>query len=150
MRFLVADLGREDLLLGYPWLATFEPTLHWRTATIHEKILPIVISSINPRRIPQFPVIATIHTEEEKTRIVHELEQDCTIRGISTDLDIQAKKQQEKAVVPAEYSSFSRLFSEEASQRFPPITTLGSCNRTQTKYTRHSRLQSLPNGSTRR
>ena len=59
MRFLVADLGREDLLLGYPWLATFEPTLHWRTATIHEKILPIVISSINPRRISQFPVIAT-------------------------------------------------------------------------------------------
>ena len=120
MRFLVADLGREELLLGYPWLATFEPSLHWRTATIHEKILPIVISSINPRRIPQFPVIATIHTEEEKTRIVQELEQDCTIRGISTDLDIQANKQQEKAVVPAEYSSFSRLFSEEASQRFPP------------------------------
>src|SRR6202453_187235 len=99
MRFLVADLGREELLLGYPWLATFEPSLHWRTATIHEKILPIVISSINPRRIPQFPVIAAIHTEEEKTCIVQELEQDCTIRGISTDLDIQAKKQQEKTIV---------------------------------------------------
>ena len=53
-------------------------------------------------------------------RIVQELEQDCTIRGISTELDIQAKKQQAKAVVPVEYSSFSRLFSEEASQRFPP------------------------------
>src|SRR6202453_3797783 len=24
MRFLVADLGREELLLGYPWLATFK------------------------------------------------------------------------------------------------------------------------------
>ena len=120
MCFLVADLGREDLLLGYPWLATFEPTLHWRTATIHEKILPIVISSINPKRIPRFPVIATTHTEEEKMCIVHELEQDCTIRGISTELDIQAKKQQEKTVVPVEYSSFNRLFSEEASQRFPP------------------------------
>ena len=51
MRFLVADLGQEDLILGYPWLATFEPTLNWRTATIHEKLLPIVISSVNPRRI---------------------------------------------------------------------------------------------------
>ena len=120
MRFLVADLGREDLLLGYPWLATFEPTLHWRTATIHEKILPIVISSVHPRCVLKNPIIATIQTEEEKMRIVHELEQDCTIRGISTDLDIQANKQQEKATVPAEYSSFSRLFSEEASQRFPP------------------------------
>ena len=106
MRFLVADLGREELLLGYPWLATFEPSLHWRTATINEKILPIVISSINPKHISQFPVIAMTHTEEEKTRIVQELEQDCTIRGISTDLDIQAKKQQERTEVPAEYSSF--------------------------------------------
>ena len=27
MRFLVMDLGHEDLILGYPWLATFEPNL---------------------------------------------------------------------------------------------------------------------------
>src|ERR1700677_1794217 len=120
MRFLVADLGREEMLLGYPWLATFEPSLHWQTATIHEKILPIVISSVNPRRIPKFPVIATIQTEEEKTRIMNELAQECTIRGVATELDIQANKQQVKAVVPVEYSTFSRLFSEEASQRFPP------------------------------
>ena len=39
---------------------------------------------------------------------------------MSTELDIQANKQQEKASVPAEYSSFKPLFSEEASQRFPP------------------------------
>ena len=25
MRFLITDLGSEDLILGYPWLATFEP-----------------------------------------------------------------------------------------------------------------------------
>jgi len=101
-------------------LATFEPTLNWRTATIHEKLLPIVISSVNPRRIQKFPVIASIQTEEEKTHILHELTNDCTIRGIATELDIQANKQQEKASVPAEYQLFKRLFSEEESQRFPP------------------------------
>ena len=25
MKFLVTDLGGEDLILGYPWLSTFEP-----------------------------------------------------------------------------------------------------------------------------
>jgi hypothetical protein len=29
MRFLITDIGSEDLLLGYPWLATFEPRFNW-------------------------------------------------------------------------------------------------------------------------
>jgi hypothetical protein len=29
MRFLVTDLGDEDLILGYPWLAMFEPQFNW-------------------------------------------------------------------------------------------------------------------------
>ena len=34
MRFLVTDLGGEDIILGYPWLAMFEPPITWGTATI--------------------------------------------------------------------------------------------------------------------
>jgi hypothetical protein len=30
MRFLVSDIGREDAILGYPWLATFEPHFSWK------------------------------------------------------------------------------------------------------------------------
>jgi hypothetical protein len=29
MRFLITDIGREEILLGYPWLATFEPRFDW-------------------------------------------------------------------------------------------------------------------------
>ena len=29
MRFLVTNIGHEDILLGYPWLATFEPKFRW-------------------------------------------------------------------------------------------------------------------------
>ena len=32
MRFLVTDLGGEVLILGYPWLSTFEPKFRWRDA----------------------------------------------------------------------------------------------------------------------
>ena len=48
------------------------------------------------------------------------MQRDCTIRGVATELDIQANKQQIKASVPAEYHQFKKLFSEEDSQRFPP------------------------------
>ena len=42
MKFLVTDLGREDLILGYPWLSTFEPKFRWRDASIDTSFLPIV------------------------------------------------------------------------------------------------------------
>jgi hypothetical protein len=29
MCFLVTDIGSEDILLGYPWLASFEPKFNW-------------------------------------------------------------------------------------------------------------------------
>jgi hypothetical protein len=79
MCFLITNIGSEDPLLGYPWLASFEPRFNWRSAIINEKVLPVVISSINPCVIRQQPVIATLLTEEEKQSIVHTLETQSTI-----------------------------------------------------------------------
>ena len=45
MRFLITDLGTEDLILGYPWLAIFEPKFKWRDASINVEYLP---SLFNP------------------------------------------------------------------------------------------------------
>jgi hypothetical protein len=47
MRFLVTDLGDEDLILGYPWLATFEPQFNWRSSVINTAHLPIIVRSLN-------------------------------------------------------------------------------------------------------
>ena len=48
MRFYITNIGKEDLFLGYPWLAAYEPRFIWRDATIGEEALPVVIRSINP------------------------------------------------------------------------------------------------------
>src|SRR5260370_37506663 len=45
MVFLVTELGAKDLLLGYPWLATYEPHISWRLATPFGDTLPIIIQS---------------------------------------------------------------------------------------------------------
>ena len=47
MRFLVTDLGVEDVILGYPWLARFEPDFGWREGVIDEKHLPIIAQSLD-------------------------------------------------------------------------------------------------------
>jgi hypothetical protein len=107
MQFLVTNIGNEEVLLGYPWLATFEPRFNWRSAVIDEHILPIIISSINPRIIKQHPTIATGISEENKQSIVRQLEIECHVRGVATNLAIQAGAEQAKIELPKEYQEFA-------------------------------------------
>ena len=60
MCFLVTDLGNEDLILGYPWLSTFEPSFSWREGVINTTFLPIFIWSLDWRKTHFKPTIARI------------------------------------------------------------------------------------------
>jgi hypothetical protein len=119
MRFLVSDIGREDAILGYPWLATFEPHFSWKHGAINTSHLPIVLNSVNPRLIQQGETIATLHTEDKQS-ILDELTHECTARGVSTDLAIDAKSEAKEVTLPPEYQCFASVFSEEESHCFPP------------------------------
>jgi hypothetical protein len=79
MRFLVTDIGHKEVLLGYPWLATFKPKFNWRSAVVDEHILPIIISSINPYITQNQPIIAMTLSEETKQSIIRQLDMECTI-----------------------------------------------------------------------
>src|SRR5260370_20949184 len=119
MRFLLTDLRGEDLILGYPWLATFEPKVTWKTATIDTTVLPVVIQTVNPRIERIAPIIARTLTDPEKWNIVHELTDQSTIRTTATDLAIAAKQYTTKTEVPPEYRKHAKAFNEEKAQRFP-------------------------------
>ena len=107
----------ENLLLGYPWLAAFEPGFKWQPAIMDSINFPVIISSSIPS--PSKVVIATL-THEDKLEVVHQLEEQCTIRGIATELAIQAGEGKKKVEIPPQYTKFKHLFSEEVSHRFPP------------------------------
>ena len=104
MRFLVTDIGNEDILLGYPWLATFEPKFGWKDAVIETRALPIIITTTRP--VDSRTVIAGLQTEDKKNEIVQELEETTTIRGIATELAIQAGEGKKKVEIPAVYDRF--------------------------------------------
>jgi hypothetical protein len=58
MRFLITDLGLEDLILGYPWLVAFEPQFQWKDAIIDTKYIPIVIRSLDWKSLWIKPTIS--------------------------------------------------------------------------------------------
>jgi len=135
MRFLVTDLGVEDIILGYPWLATFEPQFSWKDATVDTKILPVVIRSpdwhtlilrpsIQRAKTDREPIIANTHigrtvTDDAKQWIIDILTEEVTIHSISTDLARQAEQYTTKIEVPEKYQRHAKVFSKEAAQRFP-------------------------------
>ena len=82
MRFLVSDIRRESLILGYPWLAAFEPCFKWKEGTLDPRYLPIICRSVRPTQKPE--------DQQERRAIVAQLEEESTNRTIATELAIHA------------------------------------------------------------
>ena len=117
MRFLVTDLGTEDLILGYPWLAVFEPKFQWRDTSIDVEYLSIIIQSLNWKKIclqiqdPIDPIpesqISRIQTtplsDAKKDLIVQDLSHECEIRmSIASQLAQKAQQYTKKVEIPEE------------------------------------------------
>jgi hypothetical protein len=129
MWFLVTNLGLEDLILGYPWLAYFEPKFSWKEGVIDTTHLPVIIRSLSWHQTTQTIVsnatVAQIVTEplsdQEKDQIVRELEDKCSSgRGMATQFTQEAQQYTQKVEIPPEYQRHTKVFDEEASNRFPP------------------------------
>ena len=123
MRFLITDIRREDVLLGYPWLAAYEPRFSWKHGTIDEGNLPIVLKTIRP--MDRRDVLAHYLSTEAKGNTDNQLQErsragPSEIRTTAVELAIAAGQQKTKSTIPVEYQQFAALFSEEESRRFPP------------------------------
>ena len=103
MNFLVMDIGNKEVLLGYPWLATYEPRISWQLAAPTGDVLPVIIRSQANQTLsdPSQPVVES-HTH-----------------AMATELAIAAQKPEEKVTLPPEYAEFALLFNEEASHHLP-------------------------------
>ena len=128
MRFLVTSLGNKDLILGYPWLTTFEPQFNWTNGVIDTSYLPVVIHSLDWNTLKIRPTIAIRNTEEEapplariqQIHIQEELAQESNVwANISTELAQKAGQYTQKVEILEHYQHFVRVFDEEASHRLP-------------------------------
>ncbi len=105
LRFLIMNLGKDEVILGYPWLTAFEPIIHWRDATLDKTCQPVVISSVKPDEVQ----IAATMTEEEWERINQESEEPYTmLRKVTTASELAQKAMDKmpktfEQMVPEEY-----------------------------------------------
>jgi len=100
----------EDIVLGYPWLSTFEPQFNWTSAVINEKALLVVVRSVNPQIPGKEPIIAWLHTQKDTQKPGQ-------IRATtSTELAIAAHQYTKKMKVPSKYQPFAKVFSKEESK----------------------------------
>ena len=128
MKFLVTDLGGEDLILGYPWLSTFEPKFKWRDAAIGTSFLPIIIQSVDWRKSQIKPIIARIvkgqrmltRRQLQQKTIFQELERESWLKGISIELSREAGKFTKEVEVPKEYQRHARIFDPVESKKLSP------------------------------
>ena len=128
MKFLVTDLGGEYLILGYPWLSTFEPKFRWRDAAIDTSFLPINIRSVDWRKSWITPVIARIikgqrlqtKTQRQQEAIFQELERESSLKVISIELSREARRFTQDIEVPEEYRRHARIFDPVESKKLPP------------------------------
>ena len=47
MKFLITYLGEDEIVLGFPWLAAFQPKINWKEAVLEENLQPVVIKTLN-------------------------------------------------------------------------------------------------------
>ena len=111
IQFLITNIGNEDIILRYPWMAAFEPQFVWKNGVIHERELPIILRSVNPFTPRKDPIIAQCKSTENDGRLA---------ATTSTELAIKAQQYTKKVEVPVEYQQFAKVFSEQESKRFPP------------------------------
>src|SRR6266702_688030 len=124
LRFLITNLGRDEVILGYPWLTAFEPIIHWKDATLDRTCQPVIISSINPKTHLSMTI-----TEEEWEEMNEEKEKPHAIlRKTTTALELAQKamdktKKTFEQMVPEEYRRHARTINKKESHRFPPART---------------------------
>ncbi len=129
LRFLITNLGRDEVILGYPWFTAFEPKIRWREATLEEEYQPVIITTINTHEPTIELAIWALETygldEEAWEQLVNKEEPYIAIRKTTTASELAQKAMDHttktfEQMVAAPYHRHRKVFNEEASHRFPP------------------------------
>jgi Reverse transcriptase (RNA-dependent DNA polymerase) len=141
-RFYITGLGKQRIILGFPWLHKHNPIIDWKKGEITFKPFRInwrrLMEKGKPIRQEQQPKIEEVVDEEESKNqptlpivkdklgvYIELLETNVWIHktNIATELAIEenSKKQDktDKQLVLAEYHEYLDIFNEEKAHRFP-------------------------------
>jgi len=133
LQFLITNLGKDKVILGYPWFTAFEPKIQWREATLEEEYQPVVITTINTCENMIESAIWALETYNLDEEAWEQLTDEEEEPYIAIHKTMTASKLAQKAMdhtektfeqmVPSQYHRHQKVFSEEVSHRFLPKCT---------------------------
>ena len=94
--FYVANLGRDCIILGYPWFQKFNPHFDWNTNTLEGDKVEIDMAGYRTKLATSLQVRALTEADKEEDR-----------------KSVQAQ-------IPEAYHKYWEVFSERASYWYPP------------------------------
>jgi Reverse transcriptase (RNA-dependent DNA polymerase) len=103
-RFLLADIGEDNLILGYPFFEAANPSINWTDGTMDQDV---TLSALEEWE--ELPENMLFHPQIAKVTMAQQLAEQATNQKVRTWQEI----------VPEKYHRHGKVFSEQASERFP-------------------------------
>ena len=115
-QFLVADIGDDEMILGYPFLIGTNPSMDWKKGKLYG-----TVAAFAPGHEAYSEGADQVCQKYES--FIKQVDEDIVVKKttLSTQLAIQAKQEDKdwKDIIPPHYHSFRRVFSEEDCKWFP-------------------------------
>ena len=142
--FYVTGLGKQKIILGFPWLNKHNPIIDWKKGEIKWQPLRIDWKGLLEKRQrirmeQQLKIEETINKEELKNHMNNLIEEDKNAilielleemtwinkTNVVTELAIKENDKKEKKtdeeLVPEEFHNYLDIFSEEKAHQFPKL-----------------------------
>ena len=110
MRFVVADIGELDMILGFPWLEAADPIVSWKRRTF---VFPM-----------DSPYIRLCVTKKEIRKALQECRVAVTVEVVPAPATVEGSGEdtdRPPLVVPPKYAARARVFSLEEANTLAPI-----------------------------
>jgi hypothetical protein len=121
-RFYVADLGTDQVILGFLWLREWNPKINWLTKKLEGGAV-----SAKTMKIPKWAKIGLLSFQAQRVARDHYLQDGDIVYiqvnkvNIVQQWAIEVAKNKQLMKVPEEYRDYEDIFSEERARQLPPM-----------------------------
>jgi hypothetical protein len=123
--FLVLNCGKENMILGLPWLRETNPTINWASGEVHIPSLPRSPRHDSPRAVAQCYLVRYLDLDPDKKiaqlwkkRLNRYASEAYDVRGTQVTEEVTHDKT--KVELPAPFKRFQGVFEKKNMEELPP------------------------------
>jgi len=109
-KFFITNLGKDQLILGYPWLEEFNPEINWTDG----KLLGTCVHLKTPALVAKEQL--RTHDRKIETKEISKV----TIAQQMAEKHLEDSDTVKTTTILPEYQRHAKVFSEKEAKRFPP------------------------------